>query len=62
MSGTYGTLHLNDDFLAGIDFLVLGGESNYSSLGNGNGDEENHGEEGLHFDWWERYSVRLLVR
>lgn len=50
---TYGTLHLNDDFLAGIDFLILSGESDCGSLGNGCGDEENHGEEGLHFDWEE---------
>jgi hypothetical protein len=50
---TYGTLHLNDDFLAGIDFLILSGESDCGSLGNGRGDEENHEEEGLHFDWEE---------
>jgi hypothetical protein len=43
---------LDNYFLAGIDFLVLGGEADCGCLGNGRGDEENHGEKRLHFDWW----------
>jgi hypothetical protein len=48
-SGTYRALYLDDDFLAGINSLILNGESDCSSLSNGHGDEKDDGEEGLHF-------------
>lgn len=41
---------MDDDFRAGIDLLVLSGESDGGTLSNGRGDEESNGEEGLHFE------------
>jgi hypothetical protein len=48
--GTYGTLDLDDDVLAGVDSLACSWESDHGTLGKCRDDEEGDGDEELHFD------------